>query len=260
LERVRQFSKLALLVDAMTLWGIIIMASHNRHLSLKGTNFAPLELIAALILTGFVLGLIMSWIYYGERSSDTSSINIGNNISSCINKYYKEKTTDDTNVNNLYQFDGFCYNSQVAQLILEEEAVRRDNFVFQRAENIALLVMVISITISGVALAGLQLFASYKLASSGKGNLADGGEATFKSDSIIVKSSVVGVVILAISFAFFIVFVVDVYTLKDTGDPGPANSRNDTQSSGMDISKQLNANKTPMLGLNPPFNLSPAKK
>jgi hypothetical protein len=158
--------------------------------------------------------------------------------------------------------DGFCYNFQIAQLILEEEAVRRDNFVFQRGENVALLAMVISITISGVALAGLQLLASYKLASKGRGDLAKGGEATITRDSVVVKSSVVGVIILAISFAFFMVFVIYVYTLKDDGSTRPMGSPDATQSGGAATPKPANTLQMPPPAAPPArqFNLNPVPK
>jgi hypothetical protein len=95
--------------------------------------------------------------------------------------------------------------------------IRRDNYVFQRHENIILLIMVVSITLSGVFLAGLQLLAAYKLALLGKAEFASASELRENSS---FKSSVVGLVILTISFAFFLVFVVDVYTLKDDS-PSP---------------------------------------
>ncbi len=82
--------------------------------------------------------------------------------------------------------------------------------------------MVVVITFSGVVLAGLQLLGSYRLAKLGRAAFGDGGEATITASSVAVKSSVVGVVILAISFAFFLVFVLDVYTIREIGAPSVA--------------------------------------
>ncbi|WP_210253750.1 hypothetical protein [Bradyrhizobium sp. S69] len=101
-------------------------------------------------------------------------------------------------------------------MLVDEENIRKDNFVFQRRENIILLFMVVVITLSGVALAGLQLLASYKLAVLGRGELSGGGEISYSKDAVSFKSSVVGLVILFVSFAFFMVFVLDVYTLRET--------------------------------------------
>ena len=78
-----------------------------------------------------------------------------------------------------------------------------------------MLWMVVSITIAGVILAGLQLWATYRLAAAGSGTLADGGEVTMEHNRLVVRSSVVGVIILALSFAFFALYVLYVYRLQD---------------------------------------------
>jgi len=71
-------------------------------------------------------------------------------------------------------------------------------------------------------LAGLQLLASYRLASAGKSAFEQAGEVTLGTHSMAVKSSVVGVIILAISFAFFLVFVIYVYTFTPSSNNGAA--------------------------------------
>ncbi len=83
----------------------------------------------------------------------------------------------------------------------------------QLFQNHLMLYMVVFITLSGVILAGLQLWTSYKLAELGKNATDDGSDFTFKPGDIAVKSSVVGVAILAISLAFFSIFVTEVYKL-----------------------------------------------
>ena len=113
-----------------------------------------------------------------------------------------------------------CHNIVATDLTAQEQIIRNQNYVFQRSENIVLMVMVVLITLSGVVLAALQLLASYKLASLGKGSLSDGGEVNLTVSNLAVKSSVVGVTILAISFAFFLVFVLYVYIIKTDGSNG----------------------------------------
>jgi sterol desaturase/sphingolipid hydroxylase (fatty acid hydroxylase superfamily) len=110
------------------------------------------------------------------------------------------------------------------KLLYEEQVIRNENFVFQRYENTVIMLMVVSITISGVILAGLQLLASYKLASAGKVAFEQAGEVTMDTHSMAVKSSVVGVVILAISLAFFLVFVLYVYTFTPISNSGAAST------------------------------------
>gem|GEM_PF-4361476 len=142
-------------------------------------------------------------------------------VANCVEHYYSAYHFTKPDVGALYQVEQYCYNSEVAGIVVEEEETRKDNFNFQRSENVALLVMVICITLSGVALAGLQLLASFKLASQGRSDFTAVGEVSLRPDAVVVKSSVVGVVILAISFAFFMVFVIDVYTLRDDAASKP---------------------------------------
>lgn len=76
----------------------------------------------------------------------------------------------------------------------------------------------------GVVLAGVQLLASYKLALNGRGELAGGGsEIGYSANSVSFKSSVIGLTILAMSFAFFLVFVMNVYEIREiSSDRGPS--------------------------------------
>jgi hypothetical protein len=74
-----------------------------------------------------------------------------------------------------------------------------------------------------VVLASLQLLASYNLAATGKGVFEqEASEVNISSQSMAVKSSVVGVIILAFSFAFFLVFVLYVYTFTPVSDHAAA--------------------------------------
>jgi hypothetical protein len=138
-------------------------------------------------------------------------------MSSCIERYAGLAKINYSDYSNIIQLDDFCYNTSGFQLLVDEEIVRVDNFVFQRQENAILLIMVVVITLSGVVLAGLQLLASYRLAIIGKGELSNGGEISYSKDNVSFKSSVVGLVILAVSFGFFMVFVLYIYDLKDEG-------------------------------------------
>jgi hypothetical protein len=141
-------------------------------------------------------------------------------VAICIEKYRVTTQATKVDVGGLYDLNGFCYNSIGTQLMIDQEKIRRDNFVFQRNENVVLLYMVVLITISGVVLAGVQLLASYKLALAGHGELAGGGsEINYSASSVSFKSSVIGLTILAMSFAFFLVFVIYVYELREISSP-----------------------------------------
>ena len=143
-------------------------------------------------------------------------------VAVCIEKHKATTGVTTVSVGDLYGLNGFCYDTIGSQLKIDQEKIRRDNFLFQRNENVVLLYMVVVITISGVVLAGVQLLASYKLAVLGRGELAGGGsEINYSANSISFKSSVIGLTILAMSFAFFLVFVIYVYDLRDISDTAP---------------------------------------
>lgn len=116
----------------------------------------------------------------------------------------------------LTQVSNFCYAQVRGEDLLGDFNIRRTNFLRQQFQGIVFLWMVVAITISGVLLAALQLVAAYKLASTGKGDFNQGGEVTLEEKRISLKSSVTGLLILTVSFAFFMVFVVWVYPLTET--------------------------------------------
>jgi hypothetical protein len=143
-------------------------------------------------------------------------------ISRCIDAHRSVTSSQLTDIDALSRLNNFCYDTARSQLLVDEENIRKDNFVFQRYENMILLFVVVSLTLSGVILAGLQLLASYKLAVAGRGELAGGAEVSYSKDTVSFKSSVVGLAILFISFAFFMVFVLEVYTLKESTASTPS--------------------------------------
>jgi hypothetical protein len=108
-----------------------------------------------------------------------------------------------------------CYTQVRGEALLADFSLRRSNLINQQSEGRIVLWMVVAITISGVALAGLQLLAAYRLAGAGHGELAASQEVTLEQNKISLKSSVTGLMILVISFAFFMVYIAWVYTAKE---------------------------------------------
>jgi hypothetical protein len=123
-----------------------------------------------------------------------------------------------------------CYTQLYNQGTLNDFQVRRAKFVQQSYDERVLLWMVVIITISGVFLAGVQIIASYRLAAAGRGGGFDqSGEIALQRDRISLKSSITGLFILIISFAFFYVFVLEILPIKEVkvdpplaGQPQPA--------------------------------------
>jgi len=182
-------------------------------------------------------------------------------ISTCISTYLDIAKSQNTDLDWLNKLNGLCYNITRSQLLVDEQHIRKDNFIFQRYENVVLLFMVVVITLGGVALAGLQLLASYKLAILGRGELAGGGEISYAKDAVSFKSSVVGLVILFISFAFFIVFVHDVYTLKEVTSSAPSLpgiTENKTVRNLLSAPTVSNSQTAPRMGVSPPPSSPPS--
>jgi len=115
-----------------------------------------------------------------------------------------------------------CGTEQFNGLDLEDFRIRREKFTRQELDERVTLALVVGITISGVAMAALQLFMSYKLAQSGHSDLAKDIELSIQKDKIAFKSSVIGLAILVISLAFFVVYVKWIYSIQEVPVASPA--------------------------------------
>jgi hypothetical protein len=109
-----------------------------------------------------------------------------------------------------------CYQEIYNEDSLTDWGIRKSAYLNQQVQTPVMLWMVVTITISGVLLAGLQLVAAYRLASAGKAAFEQGGQLNIEHNKISLSSSVTGLMILAVSFAFFIVFVSKVYLIQET--------------------------------------------
>jgi hypothetical protein len=128
-------------------------------------------------------------------------------IMACMNEYgvRKDITGQMPVVTQIYDL---CYNIVRNTLVAREQMIKNDTYEFQRSENVVLMIMVVVITLSGVGLAAVQLNNSFKLAGSGRVSIGDeGGQLEVGVHRLSLRSSYVGVTILGISFAFFLVFV-----------------------------------------------------
>ncbi|MFD3264209.1 hypothetical protein [Phenylobacterium ferrooxidans] len=108
-----------------------------------------------------------------------------------------------------------CYNHAYRALLLDDFRIRRTAYVQQQFQGNVMLWMVVAITLSGVALAGLQLLAASRLAATGQASLASDGVLSLERGKISLRSSVTGLLILVVSLAFFGIFVNWVYQLSE---------------------------------------------
>jgi hypothetical protein len=178
-------------------------------------------LFGALFALVFIVGIV--YLFHKYTEGNFKGIN-SDQLVSCLERYGVKGDLTNMEFRVVGSVYSLCRNIVSTDLTAQEQMIINQNYVFQRSENVVLMVMVVVITLSGVALAALQLLASYKLASLGKGTLAEGSEINVSVSNLAVKSSVVGVTILGISFAFFLVFVLYVYTIKNDGANNSASS------------------------------------
>ncbi len=109
-----------------------------------------------------------------------------------------------------------CYNRLVRQGQLNEFQIRRVNFQTQHVADTVTLWMVVTLTVCGVALAAWQILASSRIATTNPEKLTS--ELSIERGKIFVRSSVTGLLILLVSFAFFYVYVVWIYQLREWSD------------------------------------------
>jgi hypothetical protein len=107
-----------------------------------------------------------------------------------------------------------CYSLIYSHDLLKDFATRELNFMQQYRANGVLMWMVVAVTLSGVLLAALQLMASYELAHANRKSPLGDSEFSLKRDRVVLKSSITGLFILVMSFAFFLVFVLYVYRFE----------------------------------------------
>jgi hypothetical protein len=86
---------------------------------------------------------------------------------------------------------------------------RMELYAWQNHANEVMLWVVCGLALSGVALAAVQLFWSFKLQQSPQASTIESS-----STGIKITSPFVGVIILFLSFSFFLLFVREVYTIK----------------------------------------------
>lgn len=169
---------------------------------------------ASAIVVG--VSILMSRSYIGHRALD---MNESGRVSSCQSLTLsamrpQPQAVDIALLGNIYSM---CYQEASQEDTLVDFGIRKSAYLNQQVQTPILLWMVVTITLSGVILAGMQLIAAYRLATAGKGSLDQGGgELGVESGKISLKSSVTGLLILAISLAFFMVFVSKVYLIQDT--------------------------------------------
>jgi hypothetical protein len=161
-----------------------------------------------LLSTLAVLAVVFAFVagaYYGGAILRHEPSNPNTTIASCVD--VQSRAYSQVTIETRTQFIDFCYHQISVQYLLDDFPMRQSIFTTQKFTGLVLLWIVVGITVSGVILAAIQLWATYKLAVTRNTPVGESGELVLAADKIALKSSVTGLFILIISFAFFLTYM-----------------------------------------------------
>jgi len=164
-------------------------------------------------------------------------------VEECMNAFAGTKPDHDPDIQTIKSVSELCANITYWDFLMRDFQARRAKFELQNADDRILLWMVVAITVSGVLLSGVQLWASYRLAAVAKQQQlsAESTEIVLEAGRISVRSSITGLLILTVSFGFFLVFVSSVYQFRDE----PVSYPQQTKLPGVDLGEGALGNPTP---------------
>jgi len=164
----------------------------------------------ACVALGFAIGLGAR----GEPPAQSSTPAVS--IDQCTNQALSLIKSSPVDVDLLASLRDYCYSRAHGDGLLNDFAIRRLKFLQQAYDERILLWMVVALTMGGVGLAALQMVTSYRLSADGRAAGVEGPtEFSLERGRIALKSSVTGLFVLIFSFAFFYVFVFEIYKIKD---------------------------------------------
>ena len=197
--------------------GVPVRLHGNLQRTLQFVRTSSLSLVVGLLLA-FGLGLMVGSSGHNPRLDTLTELPTMGQCMTDTLAVLNSKQAPTPEI--LRQVLEHCYALIQSQGLLKDFAVREVNYIQQYRANAVLMWMVVAVTLSGVVLAGVQLMASYQLANSGKAGF-DNHQLSVTRYQVILKSSVTGLFILVISFAFFLVFVTYVYRFQKPEDHFP---------------------------------------
>ncbi len=177
----------------------------NRHKAL-------ILFIAGFVVIFLLLGFVTykSYVPHPTLVSDE-----GSRLEECRRTIREQLKLNDIDLKTLAGIHGLCY-VQINEADQLRNFTQETSALYNQQNQLPVILwMVVAITLSGVGLAGLQLYGAFVLSSSGKAEFNNlGGSLELAKNRLSVNSSVTGLFILIISFAFFYVFVKDVYLIQ----------------------------------------------
>jgi hypothetical protein len=170
-----------------------------------------LSLWALMIVFGVGTPVLLMFNSHGQPGEVDPAIGMQRTLESCV-KNLLEATDQTHPTAKVYTASVDVCLTEIFNInSLIDFNYRRHQILNKELDEQVLLWMVVSVTVSGVLLAGLQLLASYRLASTGQQKLSQPSQLSIQRGRLSIKSSVTGLIILTISLAFFVVYVKWIY-------------------------------------------------
>jgi hypothetical protein len=123
-----------------------------------------------------------------------------------------------------------------------ESDARLAAFSLQREQGTIILWIVVAMTAVGLLLAIIQLGMSFVLAIRFKRELVDQAEVRATAKEVVMRSSTIGLALLAVTFAFFLTYVLFVYPIREISPRGSPYFQHESpmpNSSSSNLKKQL---------------------
>jgi hypothetical protein len=186
---------------------------------------APLAFGLGLLIGCILTAVLFLYAHSSEPANQrtTALSDHDSRMNSCISSIIERTKPPKVTTGMYEQIWRICGNQIFNSLYLDDFTIRREKFIRQELDERVNLFLVVIITLSGVILAGMQLVQSFKLASAGRAESARDSEIAIESGRISLKSSITGAIILALSFAFFMVYVVWIYSIHEVPVGRPDN-------------------------------------
>lgn len=177
-----------------------------------------------MIVAALVVALALGWVSFARRQDTAATAGQGpptasaqgESLRTCIDSVRKALGIEHVDLHTYTDIQTMCGTQIYALDSLTDFDIRREKFLRQELDERIILLMVVTITLSGVALAGFQLWGSYKLISAGfQLDFNKDSNLVIEQNRISVKSSTTGLLILTVSLAFFIVYVIWIYPAQE---------------------------------------------
>ena len=192
----------------------------GRTVALPAKFTVPQTLSGFLIPATLGLSVLLVFVYlfvYKNVGPEPKADSPRETVHDCI---LDTQSLSKVQINNLNDYIGLynlCNDEIYRNYEYRDFGIRKEKFVRQELDERVNLWLVVIITVSGVLMSAIQLFMSYKIALSGKEYWSSDATFAIKQGEISFKSSVTGLAILAMSLAFFVVYVGWIYPNKDVG-------------------------------------------